>query len=76
MSYAGEFSKERKFKIIGHLQQIVHDTLRFLQQMIDEIWHLSVLLLRLPPKRAFDSRCLTKRVEQFSLEALKRVLRK
>ena len=29
---------------------------------------------KITPKRAFDSHCLTKRVEQFYLQALKRVL--
>ena len=49
-SYAGAFSEERKFEIIGHLQQMVHDTHEFYSKIINEILHLSVLLLRLPLK--------------------------
>ena len=60
-----------KFEIIGHLQQMVHDTHEFYSKIINEIWHLSVLLLRLPLKTHIWSYCLMKRVGQCYFEALK-----
>ena len=60
-----------KFEIIGHLQQMVHDTHEFYSKIINEIWHLSVLLLRLPLKTHIWSYCLMKRVEQCYFKALK-----
>ena len=30
-------SEERKFEIIGHLQQMIHDTLGFYNKIIDEL---------------------------------------
>jgi len=36
-SYAGAFSEERKFKIIGQLQQVVHDTHGFYSKIINEM---------------------------------------
>ena len=64
-------SEERKFEIMGHLQQMVHDTHGFYSKIINEIWHLSVLLLRLPLKTHIWSQCLMKRVEQCYFKALK-----
>ena len=39
-------SEERKFEIIGHLQQMVHDTNEFYSKIIKKIWLFRVLLLR------------------------------
>ena len=43
----------------------------FTVKIINEIWHLSVLLLRLPLKTHIWSHCLMKRVEQCYFKALK-----
>ena len=46
-------------------------THEFYSKIINEIWHLSVLLLRLPLKTHIWSHCLMKRVEQCYFKALK-----
>ena len=38
--------------MIGHLQQMVHETHGFYSKIINEIWHLSVLLLKITSKNA------------------------
>ena len=50
---------------------MVHDTHEFYSKIINEIWHLRVLLLRLPLKTHIWSYCLMKRVEQCFFKALK-----
>ena len=60
-----------KFEIIGHLQQMVHDTHEFYSKIINEIWNISVLVLRLPLKTHIWSHRLMERVEQCYFKALK-----
>ena len=55
----------------GHLQQMVHDTHEFYIKIINEIWNISVLLLRLHLKTHIWSHCLMERVEQCYFKALK-----
>ena len=63
---------QRSVNLISyHLQQMVHDTHEFYSKIINEIWHLIVLLLRLPLKTHIWSYCLMKREEQFYFKALK-----
>ena len=47
-------SEERKFEIIGHLQQMIHDTHGFYSKIIDELWHLIIecLSVKITPKNA------------------------
>ena len=54
-----------------HLQQMVHDTHEFYSKIINEIWNISVLLLRLPLKTHIWSHRLMERVEQCYFKALK-----
>ena len=53
--------------MIGHLQQMVHDTHGFYSKIINEIGNVSVLLLRLPLKTHINDHFLIKRVEQYYL---------